>query len=182
MSTASSGKSVSLLYGLLYGGVSIVFTVLLYLGGVKWFMSPVAYLGLIIPVLFAVVAAVQQKKQQGDYLEFSEALKTTFLVLATGALISTVFDYVLFNYIDVPFREALTQASMEKMEKIFLKMGMPQDKIDEETAKLMDKNNYTIGKLLLGFAFRCIGLFVLALIVAASVKKKRPMFENSFKQ
>jgi hypothetical protein len=182
MSTASSGKSVSLLYGLLYGGVSVVFTVILYLGGVKWFLNPVAYLGYVIPIAFAVLAASHQKKLQGGYIEFSEALKTIFQVLVTGSLISVVFDWVLFNYIDVPFRQALMQESAVKIEKMLEKLKMPQDQIDKAVDDMLNSNNYTIGKLLLGFAFRCIGLFILALIVAAIMKKKRPVFENTFNQ
>src|SRR5690242_7421603 len=105
MSTEPSGKSASLLYGLLYGAASIAFTVFLYLGGVKAFMSPVARLGILIPIAFAVLTAWQQKKIQGGYLEFSEALKTIFKAMVLGLAMSMVLEYVLFNYIDVAFNQ-----------------------------------------------------------------------------
>lgn len=182
MTTETSGKNVNLLYGLLYGGVSIAFTVILYLGGVKWFLNPIAYMGYVIPIVFAVLAASHQKKLQGGYLEFSEALKTTFMVLVTGSLISVAFDYILFNYIDVPFRQALMQESAQKVERMLEKLNMPPEKIDEAVDKMLNSNSYSVGQLLLGFAFRCIGLFILALIVSAIMKKKRPVFENTFNQ
>jgi hypothetical protein len=183
MSTASSGKNVSLLYGLLNGGVSILITILIYLGGVQWFMSPLLYLSFVFLILFAVLAARQQKKQQGGYLEFGEALKTTFLVLVIGLFLSTLFEYFLYNYIDVPFGQALTQASAEKfgdtMEKYKM---MSQDKIDEAVEQMLNTNAFTIGKMLFGFALRCIGMFIAALIVSAIIKRKRPVFENTINQ
>jgi hypothetical protein len=59
---------------------------------------------------------------------------------------------------------------------------MSQDKIDEMVEKMLNTNNYTLGKMFLGFAIRCIGLFIIALIVSAIVKKKRPVFENTINQ
>ena len=183
MTTASSGKNISLLYGLLYGGVNILFTVLLYLGGVERFMSPWASIVYIPPIAFAFLAAIQQKKQQGGYLEFSEALKTTFLVLVTGTLISVAFEYILYNYIDVPFGQALTQAAAEKLSEAMEKSKlMSPDKIDEMTEKMLSTNNYSLGKMFLGFAIKCILLFILSLIVSAIIKKKRPVFENTINQ
>jgi hypothetical protein len=183
MTTVSSGKNASLLYGLIFGGVSILYTVLLYLGGVDRFMGPLRYLAFVFPVVFAVLAALQQKKQQGGYLEFSEALKTTFTVLVVGTFFSVAFEYVLYNYIDVPFGQALTQRAAEILRKAMEKYKMmSQDKIDETVDKMLNENNYTIGKMVMGFALKCILMFILALIVSAIVKKKRTPFENTFNQ
>jgi hypothetical protein len=183
MTTASSGKNIPLLYGLLFGGVNILTTVIRYLGGVERFMGPMTFLAYVLIILFAVLAAVNQKKQQGGYLEFSEALKTTFSVLVIGTFLTVAFEYVLYNYIDVPFAQALTQASAEKVGKAMEKYKLlPQDKIDEAVDKMLTTDNYTIGKMFFGFLLKCILLFVLALIVSAIMKKKRPVFENSFNQ
>ena len=180
--TEAPKKNIGLLFGLINAGVSIVWTVILYLGGIKLFTSPLNYLGIVFPIVICVMGGLQQRKLQGGYLEFSEALKVTFLILVIGSLISTIFDYILLNYIDVPFREALMQDAAEKAERMLAKLGMPQEKIDEAMEQAMNKNNYTIGKQLLGFAFRCIGLFIVALIVSAIIKRKRPPFDNSFNQ
>jgi hypothetical protein len=157
--------------------------VILYLGGVERSMGKLTYLAFVFPILFAVLAALQQKKQQGGYLEFSEALKATFTVLVVGTFLSVAFEYVLYNYIDVPFGQAMTQAAAEIFRKAAEKYKMmSQDKIDEAVDKMLNTNNYTIGKMTMGFAFKCILLFVLALIISAIVKRKRPPFENTFNQ
>src|SRR5687767_13277975 len=107
MTTASTPKNLGVLYGLINAGAAIAFTVILYLGGANMFVGPIAYVGMVIPIVVCVIGGLQIRKQHGGYLEFSEALKATFLILIIGSFIATLFQYVLFNYIDVPFREAL---------------------------------------------------------------------------
>src|SRR5687767_780608 len=127
MTTASAGKSPILLYGVLFGVASIAYTVVLYLGGVNAYMhSSNKYIGVAIALGFAFFTAGQLKKQQGGYLEFSASLKAIFKVMVIGILLSTIFDYFLFNYIDVPFREALRQASIDAMVQEMEKSDMPQ--------------------------------------------------------
>ncbi|THU38400.1 DUF4199 domain-containing protein [Niastella caeni] len=183
MTTASSGKSSILLYGVLYGVTSIAYTVILYLGGVAAYMhSANKYIGVAIALVFAILPAWHLKKQQGGYLEFSDALKSIFKVLVIGIFLSTLFDYILFHYIDVPFREALTQASIDAMVKEMENSDMSDEKI-EETVEFMSKfNSYGLAAQALAFAIRCILHFILALIVSAIMKKKRPVFENTFNQ
>ena len=182
MTTASSRKNLGVLYGLINAGAAILFTVILYLIGPDAFVSPVAYVGMVIPIVVCVIGALQIRKQQGGYLEFSEALKATFLILIIGSFIATIFQYILFNYIDVPFREALAQVTAEQAEKLMRRFGASEDDIDKAVETTLNKNNYTIGKLLMGFVFGCIWWFIVALIVSAIIKRKRPAFENTFNQ
>jgi hypothetical protein len=179
---SSSSKNLGVLYGLINAGVAIVFTVILYLGGAKMFVSPVAYIGVVLPIVVCVIGGLQIKKQRGGYLEFSEALKATFLILVIGSLIATLFQFILFNYIDVSFREAMAQVTAEQAEKLMRRFGAPEDDIDKAVEETLNKNNYTIGRLLLGFVFGCIWWFIVALIVSAIIKRKRPQFENTFNQ
>lgn len=182
MTTASAGKSSTWLYGVLYGVTSIALTVILYLGGVEAFMHPaVKYVGIAIPIAFAFWVAWHLKKQQGGYLEFTDSLKATFKVLVIGILISMIFDYILFNYIDVPFNQALMQESAREMEKQF-QGKMSQEKIDEMVDNMSNINQYSFAMQGLAFAIRCILHFIVALIVSAIMKRKRPVFENTFNQ
>ncbi|MBS1748449.1 MAG: DUF4199 domain-containing protein [Bacteroidetes bacterium] len=169
-------SNTGLTYGLISGLASILFSLLLYLGGVKWFISPIAYSGILIPIILAVLAGLKQKKTEGGYLEFGSALKTIFTCFVIGTIISTLFSFVLFNFIDVPFRQALTQETTVKMQGIMQKFGAPQDAIDKATEESLKGNNYTFGKMMLGTAFYCIFWFIVSLIIAAIIKKKKPEF------
>ena len=175
-------SNTAVAYGLLNGGIAVLLTLIFYLGGVKWFVHPVAYIGYVIPIVIAVMGGLKQRKINGGYLEFAEALKTVFIIFVIGTLISTVFIYVLLNLIDVPFRQALMQESAVAMEKMMERFGASQDEIDKAAANMMDENNYSPGKILLGFALSAIGWFIVSLIIAAIIKRKKPVFENSFNQ
>jgi len=180
MTTATPGKSSTLLYGVLYGVASIALTVILYLGGVEFWMSPVSYLGIALPFVFAFFTAAQLKKQQGGYLEFADSLKAIFKVMVVGLLLSMIFDYILLNYIDVAFNQALMQATAQEMERKMVEKKIPQEQIDEMMDKMGNADKYTFALQALAFAIRCILHFVVALIVSAIMKRKRPVFENTF--
>ncbi|MCC6289877.1 MAG: DUF4199 domain-containing protein [Chitinophagaceae bacterium] len=174
METKSTNTGVT--YGLISGLASVIFGLLLYLNGAKSFVSPIAWMGFLIPIVIAVLAGIKQKKNNGGYLDFAGALKVVFTTFVIGTIISTIFNYVLFNFIDVPFREALTQESTEKMQEMMQKFGAPQDAIDKATEEALKGNNYSLGKTSLSAAFICIFWFVVSLVIAAIVKKKKPEF------
>jgi hypothetical protein len=174
METKKTNAGVT--YGLISGLASILFSLLLYLGGVKWFVNPVAYTGILIPIIIAVLAGLKQKKTEGGYLEFSAALKVVFTCFVIGTFISTLFSYILFNFIDVPFRQALAQETTIKMQEVMQKFGAPQDAIDKATEDALKGNNFSFGKQMLGTAFYCIFWFIVSLIIAAIIKKKKPEF------
>ena len=67
---------VGLTYGLISGLASVIFSLLLYLGGVKWFVNPIAYAGFLIPIIIAVLVGIKQKKLNDGYLDFAAALKS----------------------------------------------------------------------------------------------------------
>lgn len=180
---AASKMNSGLLFGLIAAGVAILLTIILYILGASYFVSPIAYLSFLVPIVFAVLAGKAQKKNQGGYLKFPEALKTVFTVFVVWSFLSTVFSYILLNYIDVPFREALAQQVAEKMEQFLTWAGAPQKDIDKAVEESLNANNFTLKKQFLGFAQGTILWFLLSLIIAAIVKKNKPEFElDSFNQ
>lgn len=173
-------SNIGLVYGLLAGLSLIVFLLIMYLTGIDSFLSPAAWLGYVIIITFAVLAGLKQRKENGGFLEFSQALKVTFSVFAIGFLLQTIFSYILLNFIDVSFREALTQRTMEKTEEMLRKFGASEDTIEQTIASANSTNSYSIGNQLLGYGIMCIVFFIIALIISAIIKRNRPAFDNSF--
>ena len=169
-------------YGLIAGLIMIVISLGLYLGGVKTFLSPIAFLSYVVIIVIAVLAGVRQKKLNGGYIEFSDALKVVFTTFAIGFLLQTLFMYILLNYIDVPFREALAQETQAVTETMMKRFGASDAQIDEALKNAAGQNNYSIGKMFLGYAIWCIVFFIISLIIAAIIKRKKPVFDNSFNQ
>jgi hypothetical protein len=181
-SPENNGTSTALTYGLIAGIALCIFNLLLYLGGVKYFLSPVSMVGYLVITTIAVLAGLRQKKMNGGLLSTSEALKVVFMVFALGFLLQTFFNFILLNYIDVPFREALAQASAEKAAEYLKKWGMSESQIDDAIKNATDPKNYSLGNQFLGYSVMCIVSFIISIIIALIIRKKRPPFENSFNQ
>lgn len=167
-------------YGLFAAVASALVYILLYLGGVKAMMNPLTFLTYLVPITFAVLACIKQKKAQEGYLSFSEALKTAFGVAVFAALATTVLSYVLLNFIDPDFKAALQQASLETTEKFMKKFGAPQEQIDKALDEAAKTDSFSLGKIMIGFAFSCIFWFLISMLIAVIVKKKKP--ENGMPQ
>ena len=151
----------------------IVFTTLLYLGGVKSFIGGIAYLGYVIMIGLAATAALVQKKANGGYLEFAEALKICFTVFVLALVIQTLFTWLLLNVIDPHFKAVLKDAVIKKMQEVYSQFGITQDKIDKAITEEQTIDHYSLKEMSMGFAFSCIVHFVIALVIAAIVKKKK---------
>jgi len=160
----------------------ILLTTILYLIGVSTFLGSAAYLGYVILLAMAIAAPLAEKKARGGYLEFRDALKAAFMVFVIALALQTIFSWVLMNFIDQPFRQAVEQEIMAKTEKFMLNMGMSQDKIDEMQARERGVNQYGLPRMLMGLAVSYIVFFLISLLIAAIVKKKKPEFsESAFK-
>lgn len=166
---------IALVYGLIAALGLVAFTTMLYLGGVNTFLSGTAYIGYLFIILIAVLATQRQKKLNGGYLDFREALRIAFTVLVLAMLAQSLFSYILFNFIDRDFRDALTQVNLEKTEQWLKKFGMPEDQVHKAIEEERSKDQYSPGRISLGFAVSCIFQFVIALIIAAVTKKKQPV-------
>ncbi len=153
----------------------------LYLAGVKYMLSPFAFISSYgFPIVFAVLACLTSKKQNNGFLEFGKALKISFGVFVLTALAVSILSYFLLNYIDLEFRQALKEESLAVSEKILKKFGASADQIEKEMDEARKKDSFSLSNTILGFAFSCFSYFLLALIIAAIVKKKNP--ENEMPQ
>ena len=127
----------------------------------------------------AIIAGQKQKKLNGGYLEFGEALKVTFSVFASAWLLQTFFLYVLLNFIDPSFKEAVTVETMNRTEEFLGKIGMSDSKIDEAMDKAREGDSFSFGNLMLSYGVWCIVWFVASLIISAIIKKKQPPFPTT---
>ena len=166
-------QNIARTYGLIAGACLIVLTLVLYLGGVETYLGGLARLGYAILIGLAAWAAVAQKKANGGYLEFMDALKACFTVFVIGLASQTFFTWLLLNVLDTHFRDVLNPVVLQRTADAYRKLGLT----DDQLAKAMDvergKNQFTLGSMSLGLAFTCIVHFIIALLLAALIKKKK---------
>lgn len=172
-------SNIGLTYGLITGLVVCIITLIQYLGGLDTYLSPIGYLVYVILIVMAVLAGQKQKKLNGGYLEFSEALKVTFSVFASALLLQTIFTYILFNFIDPSFKQALSQEVMNRTEEFMRKFGTSDSKIDEAMETARERDSFSLGSMLLGYGIWCIVWFIVCLIISAIIKKNKPAFPTT---
>jgi hypothetical protein len=178
METAEAKSNVGLSYGLIAGLIITMITLLQYLGGLDMYLSPIGYISYLVIITMAVLAALKVRKSNEGFLEFSQALKVTFTVFVVAMLIQTIFTYVLMNFIDVSFKEAVSQEVMNKSEIMLKKFGLSDSQIDAQLEKERSTDQFALGRVLLGYAISCIVAFIFCLLISLIVKKSKPAFNN----
>jgi hypothetical protein len=168
--------NILLQYGLISALVSLLVYVVMYIGGTEAMGSPIAFATMLVPIVIAVLACRKAKSENDGYLEFKEALKISFGVLVASSLVTSIFSYLLYNYIDHPFGERMVQLTMEKTQQFMEKMGTPEEAIDKAMKDVTFENLFSLKKVFQGFMFGCILNFIISLIVAAIMKKNKPEF------
>lgn len=171
--TAAPKRPVGLIYGLIGGACIVLFMTVLYKGGVQLYLGPAAWLGYVIMIGFAITAALIQKKANGGFLEFAAAAKTCFTVFVIVLAMQTLFVWLLVNKIDPHFKEQLTRAVQDKIEAAYKNFGYAPDKIDELMTEEKGKDQFTLGGMITALAFVYIIFFMISLVIAAIVKKKK---------
>ena len=178
MDVTEKRSNPGLNYGLIAGLIITVITLLQYLGGLDMYLSPIGYVSYLVIITMAVLAALKVRNSQEGFLEFSQALKITFTVFVIAFLIQTIFTYVLLNFIDVSFKEALTQEVMDRTEQMLKKFGASDSQIDQAIESERSKDQFSLPRVAMGFAISCIVAFIFCLLISLIVKKNKPAFNN----
>lgn len=171
--TISGKRPIGLIVGLIAGACFVVFMTVLYKSGVETYMGSLARVGYVLIIFFAVAACLLMRKAQGGALEFMVAVRTAFTVFVIALLMQTLFVWWLVNHFDLHFKEVLTRAIEEKTIATYREFGMPEYKIDEQMAASRGKDQFTLGGMLTALAFVYIVFFIISLVIAGIVKKKK---------
>ena len=88
-------------FGILAGIGTIIFLFLFYWIDRKLMLSPsVIWSTFFLYLLGMYMACVEERKDNGGYLAFKDALKAAFLVYVVANIIYYSYNYLLFNFID----------------------------------------------------------------------------------
>jgi uncharacterized protein DUF4199 len=166
--------SIAFLFGLIAAAAVALFILCLYFAGPKAFVGSVAFLSYIIVIVLAAAAALVQKKANGGWLPFQEAVKVCFTVFALGLAARTLFPWLLVNFIDPHFKQLLLPEILAGAERSYRSLGVPEDQIRQQLETIRTQENFALGTLMMGLAFSYIVFFFVALLIAAIIKRKEP--------
>ncbi|WP_149240547.1 DUF4199 domain-containing protein [Dyadobacter sp. 32] len=166
-----STARIALKYGVLASVVIMVFTTIINVTGQsqnKWLTS----LSFVFMIVGIVVAMKSFKEENKGFMTYGEGLGLGSLVSAIMGLLGSTFSVLYNKFIDPTIITQAMDTARSEMES----KGMDDAQIDQAMA--MSEKFMSPGVL---FAFGVIGSlmvgFVLSLIIAAILRKDKPVFD-----
>jgi membrane associated rhomboid family serine protease len=168
--------NVVLKWGLISGAASIGMQLLTQILGLKSGMDAIGVLlGLIslaIPITILVLALREHRdKQLSGFMSFGRGFLVALLVMVVSTLLTSIFQYIYFNFIN----PSALDGQLELVKKSLEKWITDEDKLDEmvEGSRTTMKSPLSIVQ-----ATATVAIFgsIVALIFAAIFQRKRPMF------
>lgn len=161
-------------------GAAIV--IIIYL--IMWFVSPKAFLsygswlGFAIIIFFMYRAGKEVRDMNQGFIEFGEIFKYLFITFVVLTLITSIFNYILLNFIDPGLIEIQKEIALEAMEKVANALGN-EEMLDEMNDQLDEQSfDLTPWKALQGWIFGLIFGAIIAAIQGAIMKKKDPSLDQ----
>lgn len=169
-------KSPFIKFGVIYGVVSIIISLIIYLIKPALFANLwLPFLLLLIPIFFMAQAISGAKVANEGYIDFGAAFVQGLGTAFIGTVISMVFTYILYNFIDTNLEEFVKSELIVNLSGLEELVGEVQfdRSVEDIESKDMASIGATIQNILGGTLFGAI----IALIVAAIMKKNRPMID-----
>ena len=177
--TTAERNKMAAIYGLLLGLIYLVLTTCTYMssGSLMGFYGFTILAFLLYFVAMGIFAG-RIRKANGGYIEFKDVFAAIIIMVFISCLISYVYNLVYMKYIDPAFMDKMKNTTIQFMEK----NKVPDEQIEATISKFdkqtAEAKNATIGSMLLSYFEIVVFCSLFGLIVAAIVKKKRPIFDN----
>ncbi|MEP0712600.1 DUF4199 domain-containing protein [Algoriphagus sp.] len=162
--------------GLTIGLISLALTFIAYfidssLLGSAWF-------GLIAIVLFIVLMMYfgkEYRNELGGFMTFGTAFNFSFVAIVISGLVGLVGQILLFHVIDPSLGGVLADQAFENSLSMMESFGQDPDTMDPALLEEMRTNTargFTLSGQLMSFGFGLIVYAIIALILAAILKKR----------
>jgi|SRR5690348_12109815 len=162
---------VTVLYGGLASLAMILFTIGTWRAGPQAFMS-IGFFRYLIPPVFAIAAMLVERHRVG-YLDFRPALKICFGIIVIAFAIQGLFTWILCQFIDPAFDRALRPIELANEAAWYRRLGMQEDDIRTSIDAMKDIDPFGLGSIAFGLAKTYVPFFLIAVLLAAVVKRKK---------
>ncbi|TPD69694.1 DUF4199 domain-containing protein [Flavobacterium microcysteis] len=166
-------KKNGISFGIALGIFSILVTTLIYVIDYTQFIN--IWLGLIILTIYIIVGFVlvsKTKKDLNNEITFKEAFTVFFLAGVIGAVLSVLFNILLFNYIDPAAKDSLNDLTLKYTVGMMEKFGAPAAEVDKVRAEMGSVDNYSPASQFKGLLFNIILSSIFAAILGLIFKSK----------
>lgn len=173
-------SDLALRYGLILGFAQIAINLILYIIDKELMVSFwVGLLTLAVSIIIIVMPVRQFKRDNGSIL-FKEAFLICLITMAGAGLISTVFNYVLYNIIDPDLSTFIKEQTIQKTVSVMEKFGASEEDI-AKSIEGMNQQDFSFSAKRLGSQYLWAIVFssIPALIIAAIMRTKQKPFDDT---
>jgi hypothetical protein len=159
-------------YGLLLGGISIVFNLMLFFLKMHYEQSTaVGIVSVVIMIGVLLFAFIQYKKSNEGSISLSEAIKIGLGVSLISAILGIIYAFILTEFLDPGMMEKVLDLQMEKIRASNPEMS--QEALDS-TRSMSEKFSSPLIRSAFQLIFALFIGFIISLIGGLIVKKSRP--------
>lgn len=128
-----------------------------------------------------VYIGIRYRKMNDNVLIFKDAFNVVFMTMLISTGISVLGQIVLFHVIDPELPKQIQEIMLQKTIGFMEKFGVPQEEIDKAVDDMNNRmDEYSVINMLKGFLWYSVIGAVMALIIAAIIKKNPdPFTEDS---
>ena len=168
----STAKSSSINYGLYLGIILALSIIIPYAVNTDILVNPIYGISLLLIILIIpIIASIKAKKLSGGILNFKHTFTAFFLTLVIGLAISSLTNYVLFNFIDLETGQAIQEKAIEARAQGMQSFGANEETISEFMNTAEENYQYSLSNILIGLAGSIVIFSILGLISSAFIKK-----------
>jgi len=164
-------KKNGISFGVIIGVLSILFATLTYVFRLytSWW---VGLLSFAVSIVLYCVLLSKTKKELGGVYSFKEAFTTFFIAAVIAVVVATLYNVVLYNFVDPGAKEIVKEETIKSTVKIMESMGTPNSAINEAVDNMQNDDPFSVSKQLLGAAIALAISCVLGLILALIFKSR----------
>lgn len=177
-------KRNGITFGIILGILLIIPSIIGYFIDINFMLNNFTFIGVFISVIVLgiICISVAKKKQQGN-IGFKDSFSTYFIMLIVSLLISTCFNFLLFNVIDSEFEKQLTEKRIESIQDQFQEIqnnpnNSEEDiasyrlRFDNTIAQVKSESSYSIPSLFKGFTIFVAIFSIFGILLSFILKSK----------
>jgi len=174
-------NKVALQWGVI-GGISLlIFSLILYISGMEIYTNwLIQMLSFVIVIVFMIVGGLKVRAANGGFLSYQSSFIAVFTIAAVAMLIMTVFNIILYNFINPELGSIVKEISIEKAIEMMEGFGMPESDIEKSLTEMenMDKQ-FTVGGQLIQYGKGLIFWAIASALFALIPRKNNPQVETN---
>jgi hypothetical protein len=165
-------------YGIYAGIAGIIVVLGLNMVSAKTMITFSSWLGIIAFIVAMVYAVREERLRNKNMISFGMAFKHAWVTYLIYGLITSVFTYVFYNFIDPTLKKELMDMTIEGLSKMEGLMG--EEAYEKMVEELEKTDSFSLAKLLQGLFIQLIfpGAFVSAIIALIMKKEPNPWEKN----